>query len=129
PLDEQVRGRYHPPVRRADHGRVIADAEDLGGADGQQSLDRGDETELTQVIDGNGEPPACLRAGGMRQASHARATDGHRRKSSGRQRVPTVAWPPHLAPGRTAWFRLISSSRQRLVRPPTSLCISGRSPA
>ena len=32
-----------------------------------------------------------------------------------------------MAPGRTAWFTLISSSRQRSARLPTSPCRSGRS--
>jgi hypothetical protein len=82
PLHEQVRGRDHPAVGRSNHRRVITDAhDDLGATGRQQSPNRGDETELAQVSDGDGEPPASLRAC---RPGRALLTEGPgRAKSSG----------------------------------------------
>jgi hypothetical protein len=50
-LDKQVRGRDHPPVRRANHGGVIADPDDLATPGGHERLDRRNEAEFAQVSD------------------------------------------------------------------------------
>jgi hypothetical protein len=58
PLDQHVGGRDHAPVRRVDHRRVVPDADRPGVPGGQQSLDRGDQTELAEVTDGDGSLPS-----------------------------------------------------------------------
>jgi hypothetical protein len=56
-FDEEIGGRYDPPVRSADDCRVVPDPDDLAAAGGQQVPDRGDKAKLTQVSDGDGDPP------------------------------------------------------------------------
>jgi hypothetical protein len=58
PLHEQVRGRDHPPIGSTEDGRVVSVADEVAVAGRQQRSDRGDKTELTQVCDGDGKPPA-----------------------------------------------------------------------
>jgi len=61
-LDQQVHCRDQWPVRRPEHGSVIADADQLRLTAGGQRLDRGNEAKLPQVSDGNGSLQPLLRA-------------------------------------------------------------------
>jgi hypothetical protein len=57
-LDQQVHGRHDPGIGRPEHRRIVADANELSLAHGQQGLHRRDETELAQIRDGNESLPA-----------------------------------------------------------------------
>lgn len=58
-FNQKIRAGDHPPVRGAEHGTVIADADEQGFCAWQPGRQRRDEAEFPQVCDGNGALPTA----------------------------------------------------------------------
>lgn len=59
-FDQKICAGRHPPVRGAEHRRIVANAYEQGRSSRQAGRQRRDEAEFPQVCDGNGALPTAV---------------------------------------------------------------------